>query len=117
MSDYPEHEKLEAVAETSQKIGDFLEEMNQREGWSLCVWSEQYEERLHWPHRRRSTYFHTEPDPVIQGPPDLRRHDLRDEWLPVRGSISDKLARFFGIDLDVLEAEKRAMLVAIRALH
>lgn len=114
---YPEHEKLEAVAETSQQIGEFLEWMNQDRGWSLCVWSEEFDEILHWPQVLNSPWsvFYTEPSETVHGPPDLRRHEMQPQWLPVPGSIADKLALYFGIDQKVLETEKRAMLTAIRA--
>jgi hypothetical protein len=36
MSDYPEHDKLEAVKDQSQAIGEFLE--NGR--WTLCEWDD-----------------------------------------------------------------------------
>lgn len=36
-------------------------------------------------------------------------------FMPVRGSINDLLAKHFGIDLEVLEAEKRQMLDELQA--
>lgn len=37
------------------------------------------------------------------------------QWRPVQRSIERLLADYFDIDLDVIEAEKRAMLEALRA--
>lgn len=35
-------------------------------------------------------------------------------WLPVRAIVNDLLSRFHGIDLNAIEAEKRAMLDELR---
>ena len=57
------------------------------------------------------------PSKTTQGPPELRRHERCEQWLPVTGTIADKLATYFGIDPKELEAEKQAMLRAVRRLH
>lgn len=85
MSDYPEHDKLSAVSDESQTIGAFLD----TSGYTLCEWKEDIDQC----------------------------EDCGEEhsgFVPVPGSINKILAKHFGIDLDVLEAEKRAMLDAIR---
>ncbi len=78
---YPEHEKLAAVSERSQIIGEFLDHC----GYTLCE---------------------------FRSAPILSDYD---EFLPARKSLQEVLADYFGIDLEVIEREKRAMLDAIRA--
>lgn len=39
MPDYPEHEKLRAIQNDSQKIGQFLDWCYEQ-GWELCCWHE-----------------------------------------------------------------------------
>jgi hypothetical protein len=82
VTDYPEHDKMEAVQEESQAIGLFLDTMGERFGWHLAEW----------------------------GPPD--EDDLDDEpRLYTLGiGIEEVLARYFGIDRNKIEAEKREML-------
>lgn len=76
MNEYPEHDKMKAVAEKSQAIGEFLE----FGPGQLCEWND----------------------------------DLG-EFLPISGGITKLLATYFEIDLDKIEAEKRAMLDTMRA--
>lgn len=83
---YPEHEKLGAVHEQSQVIGEFLDHC----GYRLC--------KL----RKVECEFCGEPE---------------DAWVPVGEGIQAILADYFEIDLDVLEAEKRAMLDVQRKLN
>lgn len=78
MPTYPEHDKLRAVKENSQVIGEFLD-------WLI---NEQ--------HVVLATH---------------RGHIL----MPVVSSIQKWLARYFDIDEDRLEDEKRAILAEIRA--
>lgn len=80
-SAYPEHEKLAAVKDQSQAIGEFLDWLN-GDGVHLARWDEEW-----------------------------------DRYFPVHESINALLARRFGIDLDRIEAEKRAMLDEIRAVQ
>jgi 2C-methyl-D-erythritol 2,4-cyclodiphosphate synthase len=75
---YPEHDKLHAVVDRSQEVGQFLEWM-QEQGWHFCK-SVKYDE-------------FDEPQLAIQ-------------YL----NITKTLAEYFHIDLDKIEAEKRAML-------
>jgi len=78
---YPEHEKLQAISDQSQAIGEFLE-AGGGNGYRLCEWNEEL-----------------------------------DEFFPVTRTTQQVLAHYFGIDLDRLEAEKRAMLDEMRALN
>lgn len=86
MSQYPEHDKLQAVKNQSQLIGEFLEWLNSQ-GLYLAAWQE------------IDTIFGKDSELVIS-------------YL----SINDILARFFEIDLDKLEDEKRQMLDSIREM-
>jgi hypothetical protein len=86
-AEYPEHVKLDKVVKKSQAIGEFLDWLG-TDGVSLCRWRE-------------------------AGP-------TGDEWVPAEfypsgETIETLLARYFGIDLEVIDAEKRAMLDELRA--
>ncbi len=94
---YPEHDKLHAVVDRSQAIGEFLE------------------------------WLSSEKDAVLCGPPHRHsRHDCRDEDGSLAcdtregerplfcNNIQDLLAEFFSIDRAKLEAEKLEMLEEIR---
>jgi hypothetical protein len=97
---YPEHTKMQAVADHSQAIGEFLE----NSGWALAEWA----------------CIHC--GAALSGPrrdPDLPRDGdccnnpvLR--LLEVGWPLQRVLAQYFKIDLDRLEQEKRAMLDALR---
>jgi hypothetical protein len=82
MSDYPEHDKLQAVKIESQAIGEFLDLNDQ--GIVAARWG------------------------------DESVGDNPNRLYPVHG-IEKILAKHFGIDLTVLEAEKRTMLESLRA--
>lgn len=77
MSDYPEHDKMSAIKDKSQTIGEFLDSTE----YVLCLYDED------------------------------------DRLRPVAASIEQILALYFDIDLNKIEAEKRAMLDALRASH
>jgi hypothetical protein len=46
MNEYPEHEKLKAVKDRSQAIGEFLEWLQEEKGLSICKWSDEEREYL-----------------------------------------------------------------------
>jgi hypothetical protein len=77
---YPEHIKLKAISARSQAIGEFLEWLTCKKGFTIC--------QLH-----------------------------REEFMPVYTRTENLLAEFFEIDLDKIEAEKRAMLAELRRAH
>ena len=85
----PEHNKLRAIADKSQTVGEFLEWLGEQ-GLTVCRFQE------------------------------LTRHsdelgDYSPEgYYPARTSREKLLAEFFDIDLDKIEAEKRAMLDALQ---
>lgn len=74
---YPEHVKLNRIADVSQLCGEFLDWIKTH--WTLCDYDEKSE-----------------------------------KFYPSHQSTIDLLAKFFGIDLDKIEAEKRAMLESLR---
>jgi hypothetical protein len=86
VSDYPEHDKLRAVVDQSQAIGEFLEEFLPSKGIQLCS-------RM----------------PVDDDSDELSLH-----FYPIHESTRRLLAEFFGIDDDALEREKRTMLAVLR---
>ena len=114
MPNYPEHEKLSAVREHSQAIGEFLEWLNHSEGISLCRWQN----------------YGTNGQPRYVGPDHPRRQELNprglefvtnpdfeewgEEFQPDHRGVQLLLADYFGIDLARLDAEKRAMLDSLR---
>ena len=80
---YPEHDKLKAIRDKSQVIGEFLE-WCETKGLLLGMWE-------------------------TGGGPD--------RFYPVHIPVNNLLADYFGIDLRVLENEKRAMLAEQRKLN
>ena len=99
---YPEHDKLRAVAPYSQKVGEFLDWLSEQ-GVALC--------------RRHDHTEDCEPDEYAGGAYRERYTCgyLEGEWVPDAEGTIDRLARFFEIDLQKIEDERRAMLDAIRA--
>lgn len=96
MSNYPEHEKLRAIAGESQACGEFLEWL-QHQGYVMAL-----------AHRH---------DSDCRGKDGWRLCGRREGELihaPLP-SIQKLLATFFGIDPEKLEDEKQAMLAELRA--
>lgn len=84
---YPEHEKLKAVAETSQQIGNFLNWLEEEKGYVLCEYRERQEES----------------------------HQIFPaQYRPVSINMNSILAEYFDIDLARLEDEKRQILELLR---
>jgi hypothetical protein len=91
---YPEHEKLRAIADQSQLIGEFVEEWCASRGMQLCKLVDS----------GMRTGFHGDED-----------RNVIMEYQPLTG-VQQVLAEFFGIDLARIDAEKRAMLEALRSV-
>lgn len=123
---YPEHEKLKAVMETSQAIGDFIETLPEM-GFQLCERIDQRE--CAWRSLRSRggvPQLVCRDGVVVDLDTDEQLHDCEecdgtgfvdmDEpiYLPRMTTTTKILARYFDIDLDVIEAEKRAMLESLR---
>ena len=86
---YPEHTKLMAISELSQACYDFIEWLGDEKGAVLCA--------------KRDGH---------------RNHDSWEcPWMPVGTSIRDLLSQHFGIDPNKLEAEKLAMIDALREMN
>jgi len=102
-SEYPEHEKLRAVVGKSQTIGDFLEWLEDEKRWFLAAAG--VPPALEEPEDRRPDIVDAFSSIVEQ---------VRSEIVRVHYTIPDLLAEFFGIDQGKLEAEKLAMLAAMR---
>lgn len=84
---YPEHQKLALVQPESQRLGEFIEWLSWN-GMAIC---EHYESG---------------------------RGSMRDgEYVPVRTNANQLLAKYFGIDLAKIEAEKCSMLDEMRRAH
>ena len=96
MADYPEHEKLAAIKDQSQAIGEFIDWCTSTHGVSLAEWepAQVRTTRGHFGHRRIERRMH-----------------------PTTHRLANLLAEFFGIDNQKLEAEKRAMLDEMRRLN
>ncbi len=82
--EYPEHEKLTAIQEKSQLLGEFLE-WARSNGYDFCQMTTQ-EEGSPWE---------------------------RVEYQPYRKSVDQILAEFYEIDLRKLEEEKREILASL----
>jgi hypothetical protein len=92
VSDYPEHEKLTAIVEQSQAVGEFLAWCAEEKGYALAVWE---------PRQRRDSKGRFSHNRVEQ-----RMH-------PVATPTRRLLSEFFQIDDAKIDAEKRAMLQAM----
>lgn len=115
VGDYPEHDKLRAVKDKSQAIGEFLDTC----GMALCVVRQKGnngESLYQWKEGRerdRAPGWNDYLDGRAEHNPDFE--EWGEGFVLAPGSIQDKLAAHFEIDLDKIEAEKRAMLEAIRS--
>lgn len=86
---YPECEKLHAVHEESQKIGDILEWLQQEQGYTLC----KYQDEEYSPE-------------MDEGFPA--------GFYPTYERIEELLAKYFQIDMDKVDDERRQMLEDLR---
>ena len=109
---YPEHDKLSAVNDKSQIIGEFLDWAS-NQGWQMMMWREDLKDTRDCPIMAWNLKDKCQPNCSKCGGTGSVEVEV-DSWVSAPGSIQDKLAQFFGIDRDVLEAEKRAMLDSIR---
>lgn len=123
MSEYPEHDKLHAVRDDSQRQGELLEWLASQ-GVHLMVWREWTEPENELGCARCEPHI----DDAARGRCErdercLRcegRHDKREKhegWLPWGRGIQETLAAFHNIDLSKIEEEKRAMLAKQRELN
>lgn len=107
---YPEHDRLSAVAERSQEIGEFVEWL-QIHGVHLMSWRalRDYRSCIRCDDGTRMS---GRPCTYCEG--TGRVPIEREQWVQDSRSITQLLADYFAIDLDQIEVEKRAMLDALR---
>lgn len=111
MTEYPEHEKLQAIKDESQAIGEFIEDGP----YTLCEWKNS-PDVPRWIDSRTGTDktpHHRDVSPFATH--SVANPDWFDEgYYPIHKSINQILADHFDIDLDKIEREKRAMLDELR---
>lgn len=108
---YPECNKMLAVKERSQVIGEFLEWLQSGEADSTA-----FKRRVFLAtHGLETTYW----DQLAQEECDLPEDEweVGDELCPFQYTTEELLAKFFGIDLAKAEKEKQAMLEEQRRLN
>ena len=100
---YPEHEKLQAVKDKSQAIGEFLEWLSSVKQIRFAKWLKDFR------------------DPTLKEIKEAKQQGFktpkRVEWdvfVQQQMEIKKWLAEFYEIDTNKLETEKRAMLEEIR---
>jgi hypothetical protein len=93
--DYPEHQKLQAVKDKSQAIYDFVEWLNQK-GYAICEKVEYEKEEFRLTDK------------------EAKQWKIGWDWMRANLNFEKTLAEFFDIDLNKLEAEKRALLDYLR---
>lgn len=89
---YPEHQKLSAISDKSQAIGEFLDWLSETKGIELAT-------------RHRHTDSCCDDDSFIRRC-GYSQGELKPELVPLRKLLSE----FFEIDDEKIETEKRAML-------
>ena len=106
ISDCPEHDKMHLVKEKSQVIGEFLEWLESKKKFSLCL-SGEYLNKLLW-------------DRVENENEDFDDDDYKEGrfnehyYYPSSFNVEKLLAEFFDIDLDTIEKEKQKILKNLR---
>ena len=90
MGEYPEHDKLQLVAEQSHAAGEVLE----------------------WLFTEKKYFLAEDGDEIVSAGFGASYTATRTR--AVQRTVNDLLAEFFGIDQSALEAEKRALLQHIR---
>ncbi len=94
---YPEHEKLRAIKDKSQAIGDFLDWLGAEKGVELA-------------------YRHVHTDGCKDDTAVFACGSRSGDLLPLNVRINSLLAEYFEIDEKKLEDEKQQMLEDIRAV-
>lgn len=111
---YPEHEKLRAVSDRSQAIGEFLD----MGGYTL---SERRDagNNGEWQYVWKRGDRDREPNRIDYLEGRAKLNPLYKEWeagwVPVMKPISKILAEWFGIDMVAIDREKAEMLESLRA--
>lgn len=119
MSTYPEHDKLSAIHEKSQAIGEFLEWL-EGQGVKLCRYQDEFETRDVYVHRdtgeRKARLREPEGVEALRWLPTGETKDVKvgEGFHIVVDRVEVLMAEFFGVDLAKLDAEKRQMLDELR---
>jgi len=100
---YPEHDKLAAVKNQSQEIGEFLEWLG-NDSVFLCRWNESCSETVDDPDGKS-----------VFNPSGTMTLYESAKYLPVNENTNNLLSQYFGIDLDILEQENWEMLEGLRS--
>lgn len=120
-SAHPECDKMLAVHDQSQVIGEFLEWLD-TQGLHIMQWRTFNEPKTctcifnegHTGERYNSRTHKWETCGKCNGTGLLEETYEVQQWTHARGSINEILARFFDIDMTKVEQERRAMLEQIR---
>jgi len=102
----PECDKMLAVKDDSQKIGEFLDWL-QEKGYRICVWQEGITDATRIASAFAIASGKADPHPDIDGEPERG-------FVPINPDIEKLLAEYFNIDLGKVEQEKRAILENLR---
>lgn len=94
MGSRPEHEKLKALDGKNETIGEFIEWL-QGSGFQIC---------------------HIPPEPEDGWEEDVPA-SYKENYQPSRFPVSAWIAKFFDIDPEKLESEKRAILDTLREMR
>ncbi len=109
MADYPECEKLSAISDKSQAIYDFVEWLRSGDADNTM-----HKRTIILATPGMMTGYNDCGDGTTDKcePVELAEEDWEDmdQWVPVEQSVETMLAKFFKIDMDKVEEEKRAML-------
>lgn len=111
----PELDKVQANREQSQAIGAYLEWL-ESEGVHLMRWvEEEVQEKCEGNFLHECNSGYTERGSICQqcgGTGTVAR--MHRGYVPVPGSIQQKLAAYFGINLQKVDAEQTSLLKAVR---
>jgi hypothetical protein len=123
----PELDKMSAVREQSQAIGEFLDWLTGEKGLSLCrqqVSGNNGKPQIRWKagvrkcKQYRASIRSREPDRNDLYNGDAELNPEHEHWpsgfFPANENIEKLLAEFFEIDLNKVEEERRAILEALR---
>ena len=102
----PELDKMKAVRERSQSIGEFLEWLGEEKKWSICASHHHGPGCEGWDEARGR---------FNPGAFDRRCEAQEFELFPVSFSIEKLLAEFFDIDLNKVDDERRAIIDHMRS--
>lgn len=120
----PELDKMHEVREQSQPIGEFIDWLA-GQGVQLVRWAPVVKERWPWKSRydangeKARVFLIADhgPDDGVHGPPEEYADEADIEAFPWHESTERMLARFFEIDLNAVEEERRALLDELRELN